>query len=110
MVRAVSTTPIAVLIGPLCHVRRIDSFGCQAGYNDGHSGRPTGVTANGVCAVQFVLPAFVQLVVVDHLRLTIRENDSVIGKSQGREFGFTQALVNTIAQQNGEVLRILACQ
>lgn len=56
-------------------------IGCQAGHHNRHGCRATGIATNVVGSVGFVLPSFVELIVVNYTGCAAcaRENDAIIG-------------------------------
>ena len=59
VVRARLAAPVAVFIGPLRHVRRVNSVGRQAGDYDRHSGGTARIAADVVGAIGLVLPSLI---------------------------------------------------
>ena len=73
MVGAAFAAPTAVLIGPLCHLGRINGLAGQRGDHNSHGSRPTAIPPDMVGAIRLIGVAFIQLVEINDICCAIGE-------------------------------------
>ena len=71
VVGAAFAAPIAMLIGPPCHLDRVNRLTGQRGDYNSHGSWPAAIPPNMVSAIRLIGIAFIQLVEVDDLRFPI---------------------------------------
>ena len=105
VIGAAARTPIAVFIRPSCHLDGVNGIVCQRGYNDGHRRRPTAVAADIVSAIRLPRIAFIQLIEIDDLGLSVRKAD--ITERGNRCIPSRKPLKHTVPEEQTEVIRII---
>ena len=104
MVGAAFAAPIAVLIGPPCHLDRVNRLTGQRGNHNSHGSWPAAIPPDMVGAIRLIGIAFIQLVEINDICCAIGK--AHIAKSCNG-VGGGSVLEQAVAKKQAEIFRII---